>query len=107
MSFQLSEIKDEAEFLELVEVEHLAYEKPYNAFWEVLKGPNIQECAQRQWAWHTGTPGSHWLKVTDGHKVIGGGEWIVHEKSEKPQPIITGTWWPEGSTIHYLKKRDL
>jgi hypothetical protein len=101
MSFQLSEIKDEAEFSELVEVEHLAYQKPYNAFWEVLKGPNIPECARRQWSWHTGTPGSHWLKVTDRDKVIGGAEWIVHEKNpfETPQPIIAGTWWPEGSTV--------
>jgi hypothetical protein len=32
MPFQLSEIKDEAEFAKLVEVEHLAYQKPYNAF---------------------------------------------------------------------------
>jgi hypothetical protein len=105
MSFHLSEIKNEAEFAELVEVERLAYQKPYNAFWEVLKGPNVQECARRQWSWHIGTPGSHWLKVTDEDKVIGGAEWIVHEKNpfETPQPIITGTWWPEGSTLWDLK----
>ncbi|CAG8948726.1 hypothetical protein HYFRA_00001847 [Hymenoscyphus fraxineus] len=98
MSFQLSEVKREAEFRDLVETEYLAYQKPYNAFWEVLKGPNVEECTQRQWSWHTGTKGSHWLKVTENENVIGGAEWIVHEKApfETPQPIIKADWWPEG-----------
>lgn len=44
MNFQLTEIENEAQFAELVKTEFLAYEKPFNAFWEVLKGPNIEEC---------------------------------------------------------------
>jgi len=97
MPFQLSEVKSQAELAEVVKVEHLAYEKPYNAFWEVLKGPSVEECAARQWAWHIGTPGSHWLKVTDGDEVIGAAEWVIHEKSpfETAQPLITATWWPQ------------
>ncbi|KAF7889668.1 uncharacterized protein EAF02_002083 [Botrytis sinoallii] len=98
MALQLSEITNAADFAEVVKVEHRAYATPANSLWEVLKGPNIDECAERQWAWHMGTPNSHWLTVKDGNKVISGAEWIVHETNpfEKPQPIVKATWWPEG-----------
>ncbi|CAG8979942.1 hypothetical protein HYALB_00013366 [Hymenoscyphus albidus] len=60
MSFQLSEVKREAEFKDLVKTEYLAYQKPYNAFWEVLKGPNVEECTQRQW-WPLKSVSNHML----------------------------------------------
>ncbi|KAK6593217.1 GNAT family protein [Botrytis cinerea] len=64
---------------------------------------NIEECAERQWAWHIGTPNSHWLTVKDGDKLISGAEWILHETNpfEKPLPIVKATWWPEGITRFY------
>ncbi|KAB8300518.1 hypothetical protein EYC80_000680 [Monilinia laxa] len=98
MTLQLSEIKDVTEFAELVKVEHRAYATPANSLWEVLKGSSIKECTERQWAWHTGTPNSHWLQVKEGDKVISGAEWIIHETNpfSEPQPTVKGTWWPEG-----------
>lgn len=98
MTLQLSEVTNVAEFAELVKVEHRAYATPANTLWEVLKGPSIEECTERQWAWHTCTPNSHWLLVKEGDKVISGAEWVIHETNpfSKPQPIVKGTWWPEG-----------
>ncbi|KAF7864400.1 hypothetical protein EAF04_006534 [Stromatinia cepivora] len=98
MALQISEITNKADFAELVKVEHRAYASPFNTVWELLKGPNVEECAERQWAWHMGTPNSHWLTVKDGDKAISGAEWIVHETNPflKPQPPVTATWWPEG-----------
>lgn len=102
MSLQLSEVNDVIEFAEVVKVEHRAYAKPENTLWEVLKGPTIEECTERQWGWHKGTPNSHWLAMKEGDKVIGGGEWIIHETNPfaKPQPIVKATWWPEGIIIY-------
>ncbi|TEY23574.1 hypothetical protein BOTCAL_1468g00010 [Botryotinia calthae] len=104
MALQLLEITNAADFAEVVKVEHKAYVTPANSLWEVLKGPNIEECAERQWAWHIGTPNSHWLTIKDGNKLISGAEWIVHETNpfEKPQPIVKATWWPEGIMRFYL-----
>ncbi|KAG4034541.1 hypothetical protein MFRU_003g05000 [Monilinia fructicola] len=98
MTLQLSEVTNVAEFAELVKVEHRAYATPANTLWEVLKGPSIEECTERQWDWHTCTPNSHWLQVKEGDKVISGAEWVIHETNpfSKPQPIVKGTWWPEG-----------
>ncbi|TGO17575.1 hypothetical protein BTUL_0016g00380 [Botrytis tulipae] len=70
MALQLSEITNAADFAEVVKVEHRAYATPANSLWEVLKGTNIDECAERQWAWHISTPNSHWLTVKGGNKTI-------------------------------------
>ncbi|TGO85939.1 hypothetical protein BPOR_0350g00070 [Botrytis porri] len=60
---------------------------PANGLWEVLKGPNMDECAERPWAWYMGTPNSHWFTVKDGNKVISGAEWIVHETNPFEKPL--------------------
>lgn len=106
MPLQLTEVQNVEDFKEVVIVEHKAYASPYDAFWEILKGPSIEECTQREWMWHTSTPGSCWLKVTDGDQVVGGVEWIIHEKNpfENPQPIIKGDWWPEGNSSGSLNR---
>jgi len=98
MSLQISEVNSKEEFAEVVKVEFLAYEKPYNAFWEILKGPSIEENTDRNWASHLNTQDDHWLQVKKGDQVVGAAEWIIHEKNpfEDPQPIPEATWWPEG-----------
>lgn len=104
MTLQLSEVTNVSEFAELVKVEHAAYAKPFNTLWEVLKGPNVEECTERQWAWHLSTSGSHWLQVKEDDKVISGAEWVIHgtDPFQKPQPIVKATWWPEGTILLFL-----
>lgn len=101
MSLQISEVQTESEFTEVVAIEHEAYSKPLNGFWEILKGPSASECATRQWSWHTAESGSHWLKVTDSKtgKAVGAAEWIVHESNPfaKPSLPLEAYWWPEGT----------
>src|SRR3954447_8762258 len=98
MALQMSEVTNAAEFTEVVKVEHKAYAMPANGFWEALKGPNIEECTERQWGWHTGTPDSHWLTVRDGEDVISGAQWIIYKTNPflTPQPTVKANWWPEG-----------
>ncbi|PQE29146.1 hypothetical protein CJF30_00004173 [Rutstroemia sp. NJR-2017a BBW] len=100
MTFQVSEATNSTEFAEVIKAEHEAYEEPFNTFWKVMKGPNIDECTERQWIWHKSMPNSRWLKVEDKDtgKVIGGAEWMVHETNpfETPQPALPAYWWPEG-----------
>lgn len=100
MGLQLTEVQTEKQFADVAVVEHEAYSKPFNSFWEVLKGPDIAECTARQWSWHAATPNSHWLKVNDEEtgEAIGAAEWIVHKENpfvQSSEPL-TATWWPEG-----------
>lgn len=102
MPFEVSEVKSLEEFSLLVPVEWESYSTPHNAFWEVLKGPSIEECTQRQWVMHTADPNSHWLKITnETGTVIGGGQWVINQENpfKKPMPEIAATWWPEGSNL--------
>jgi hypothetical protein len=100
MSVKVVRVENKSDFAELVKVEHEAYSKPLNGFWDILKGPNQAECAARQWAWHQAQPGSFWLaaKDTTSDRIIGGAQWEVHFKNpfEKPAPALTATWWPDG-----------
>ncbi|MCJ1311396.1 hypothetical protein MMC25_005067 [Agyrium rufum] len=99
MSFHIIEAKSEEEFSPLIRVEWEAYDTPPNAFWDLLKGPSIEECTQRQWAWHGFDPNSRWLKVVDSAsgQVVGGGQWVINREDpfKKPMPSIEATWWPE------------
>ena len=99
MSLHLSEVTNKSDFSSVVVVEHEAYSTPFNAFWEALKGPSIDECTSRQWAWHEGTKGSHWLQIKDsnGH-VVGGGQWVIYETNPfaEQQPPLKADWWPDG-----------
>ena len=68
----------------------------------------IQESKERQWAWHTADPTSHWLYVEDSENgdVIGGAQWHVHEKNpwESPQPKLEAYWWPEGECKRFVNE---
>ena len=101
MPLQLAEVQTKAEMAEIVSVEWEAYSKPLNSFWDIQKGPSIEECTERQWAWHEAEPGSHWLKVVDRElgQVVGGAEWIIHKTDPflKPPMPMTAYWWPEGT----------
>ena len=103
MPLNLSEVESKEDFAPLVPVEFEAYSTPLNEFWEILKGPSVSECLDRQWADHEADPKSHWLKITDTDTgaVVGGAEWVVHETNpyEKPVPIPSATWWPEGVSL--------
>jgi len=71
---------------------------PQSTLWQVMKGPNIQECTERQWAWHQSMPNSRWLEVKDNDKIVGAANWIIYEKNpfEEPQPMLSAYWYPEG-----------
>jgi hypothetical protein len=108
MVLQMSEVTNAAEFAKVVKVEHKAYAMPANGFWEALKGPSIEECTERQWGWHKGTPDSHWLTVRDGKDFISGAQWIIYKTNPfvTPQPIVQATWWPEGMIDSSLNIED-
>ena len=100
MPLQLAEVSNEAEFADVVAVEHEAFSNPPNSFWFALRGPSIAECTARQWAEHTTDPKSHWLKVTDSdtQQIAGAAQWVIHETDPfaTPVPAATADWWPEG-----------
>ena len=104
MVLELKQINSKEEFGPLVNVEHEAYANPLNSFWEILRGPSIEECRERQWSWHKADPQSNWFQVvdTDTGEVVGGTQWVVNEVDpfEKPVPTIKATWWEEGMAIY-------
>ena len=101
MPLELKQLCTKDEFTTLVEVEREAYSKPFNSGWEILKGPSLEECRERQWAWHTADPKSKWFYVadTEAGEVIGGAEWIVHRtdpfENSSPRSLKV-TWWDDG-----------
>jgi hypothetical protein len=103
MPLKLNEVTTDAEFGPIVAAEHEAYSKPFNGFWEILKGPSQDECCARQLSWHKSDPTSHWLYVTDTDtkEVIGGMQWNIHETNPYANGPTTlpAYWWPEGTSI--------
>ncbi|KAH9890134.1 hypothetical protein F4778DRAFT_752751 [Xylariomycetidae sp. FL2044] len=100
MPLKLHELVKEEEFKPIVEVEHEAYSKPLNGFWEMLKGDSHEEFGARQWLWHTSDPSSRWVYVTDEAtgEVIGATNWNIHETSPYTgnETPLTAYWIPEG-----------
>lgn len=100
MPFELHELSHDSEFVALIDGLWRGYAKPFNAFWEILKGPSQEECVQRYQAWHKADPTSHWLYVTDSDtkKVVGATEWKIFETNpySNGAPSLSAYWWPEG-----------
>jgi len=109
MSFQISEITSDADFVELVEVEFASFESPpsgfRNLFYPILgTGPEahqtaIHEAADRILRGHKSTAGSHWVKAVDtlSGRLVGAALWIFFESDPytgKSPP--EAAWWPEG-----------
>lgn len=103
MPVELHELSTDAEFRPIVAAEYEAYSKPFNGFWEILKGPSQEECAGRQLSWHKGDPTSHWLYVadTDTKEVVGAMQWNIHEANPYANgpPALPAYWWPEGMSV--------
>lgn len=108
MPLELKPVQSKDQFLPVVALEHDVYSNPSNSFWEMIKGPSVEECCERQWSWHVATQQSDWLLVedSDSQEVVGAIEWILHETNpyEKPQPPADATWWEDGETCLYQGK---
>lgn len=101
MPLELHELSHDSEFPGLVDALWRGYAEPFNGFWEILKGPSLEECAERYRTWHRADPTSHWLYVTDSEtkKVVGAMQWNIFETnpySNGEAPSLAAYWWPEG-----------
>lgn len=65
MPFELHELSHHSEFPALIDGLWRGYAEPFNAFWEILKGPSQEECVERYQTWNKADPTGHWLYVTD------------------------------------------
>jgi len=83
-----------------VVAEYEGYAKPFNGFWEILKGPSQEETCARQLSWHKADPTGHWLYVvdTDTKEVVGGVQWNIHETNPYANgpPTLPAYRFPEG-----------
>ncbi|MCJ1261563.1 hypothetical protein MMC22_001428 [Lobaria immixta] len=117
MPLELQEATSDADFDELVPLQWISYEQPFNPFVILIcptrgTGPtaraeSMQESKERQLQWHKADPSSHWLKVVDSDtgKVIGGAEWKVHESdpyAKPPEQPFTAYWWEEGEKRQFV-----
>lgn len=99
IAFTVDEATTHAEFISIVRVEAESYSNPPNTFWEVMKGPSLDECTSRQAQWNEIDPSSHWIYAKDAQtdEIVGAMNWNIHEKNpyasagEGP-PFY---WWPE------------
>ena len=109
MSFELSEIRQESDFLELLQVLFVAYEDPFNPvrplFYPILgHGPEardtaIRESAERVFQRHKQNPSGRWVKVTDSStgRFVGAALWMFFDKDPyTAQSLPECAWWPEG-----------
>ena len=109
MPFELTELKDDAEFKELVEVERLSYETPLcrllNLFFPIHgQGPEaraaaLHEATERHIGWHRGDPSSRWLKVIDTEtgRLVGAACWHTYENNPFTEPSEDECmWFPAG-----------
>lgn len=117
MPLELQEVTSDADFDELIPLQWISYEQPFNPFLIIFcptrgtdptaRAESIQESKERQLQWHKADPSSHWLKVvdTDTGKVIGGAEWNVHESdpyAKPPEQPFTAYWWEEGEKRQFV-----
>ncbi|TVY65724.1 hypothetical protein LSUE1_G009106 [Lachnellula suecica] len=100
MPFTLHEVsRENPDFTKIVPMMHAGYSDPFNGFWEILKGPSLEECVSRYNEWHSHDPTSRWVYLTDDDTgdVVGAMGWNIHEKNpfENGSPEIPAYWWPE------------
>lgn len=102
MPLELHELSHHSEFPALIDGLWRDYAEPFNAFWEILKGPSQEECAERYQAWHKADPTGHWLYVTDSDtKVVDAMEWNIFETNPYSNGALSPPpyWWPQGMTL--------
>lgn len=101
MPLKLNELTSDDEFPGLVATLYNSYSKPYNGFWDILKGNSEEECQARYMQWHKADPTSHWIYVTDTEtgQVIGGAQWNIFEKNPylESKPPMAAYWIQEGN----------
>ncbi|KAF4628030.1 hypothetical protein G7Y89_g10120 [Cudoniella acicularis] len=103
--FKLHELTDNSEFDLIVPAQDKAYNTPFNAFWEMLKGESLEDWDARQKLWHHHNPTSHWIYATDEKtgKAAGAMQWNIHEKNpyEEGAPMLIADWWPEVTSYFF------
>lgn len=113
MPLEVHEIKTDADWEEIIRIEFLSYETPFNPFLVLFAPPlgsreeTIEETKVRQRQWHEADPTSRWIKVVDSEtgKAIGGAQWNVYETNpfeKPPEKPLTAYWWPEGEEREYV-----
>lgn len=113
MPLEVYEIKTDADWEEIIQLEFLSYETPFNPFLVIFTSPlgsreeTIEETKRRQREWHEADPTSRWIKVVDSEtgKAIGGAQWNIHETNpfaNAPEKPMSAYWWPEGEQREYV-----
>ncbi|MCJ1465021.1 hypothetical protein MMC07_003636 [Pseudocyphellaria aurata] len=117
MPLKVQEIASDAEFDEMIPLQWVSYEQPFNPFLimycpvrgtgPTARADSIQESKERQLQWHRADPSSHWLKVvdTDTGAAIGGAQWNIYESdpfAKPPEHPFTAYWWEEGEKRQFI-----
>ena len=110
MPFTLTELKEDAEFEDLVKVEWASYETPLCRLIRLFfplhgQGPEaravaLKESTERQIGWHRGDASSRWIKVidTDTGRLAGAACWHIFESDPYAEPSEEEcTWYPAGA----------
>jgi hypothetical protein len=116
MPFEVHEVKDVAEFAEVIRVQADAFDVPMSVssqlFYPILdQGPTAREDAIaglicRQWYVHSIDPTSHWIKVIDTERdgrVVAGAQWMIVDTYTEKAPSITPFWLPEGEKREFAQ----
>ncbi|MCJ1392772.1 hypothetical protein MMC18_005643 [Xylographa bjoerkii] len=109
MPFKLTELKEDAEFEELVKVEWASYEDPFchliRLFFPIygqgseVRAAALKESTERQIMWHRGDPSSRWIKVIDIEtgRLAGAACWHLYKSNPYAEPSEDEcTWFPPG-----------
>ncbi|MCJ1347266.1 hypothetical protein MMC31_005488, partial [Peltigera leucophlebia] len=115
MPLEVYEVKTDADWDEIVLLQVVSYETPFNPFLVLFASPLgsreeiIQETKVRQRQWHEADPTSRWIKVVDNEtgKAIGGAQWNIHETNpyaKPPEKPLSAYWWPGGEEREYVEQ---
>ncbi|KAI9881207.1 MAG: hypothetical protein M1830_007185 [Pleopsidium flavum] len=116
MPLELQEVTSDSEFDEIIPLQWLSYESPFNGFFILFcptrgsgdnaRANSIQESKERQIQWFHADSSSRWIKVvdTDTGMAVGAALWHIHESNpfSKPPPPLTAYWWPEGDGRRFV-----
>lgn len=113
MPWEVYEIKTDADWDEIIRLEFLSYETPFNPFLVLFAPPldsreeRIEDTKKRQRQWHEADPTSRWIKVVDSEtgQAIGGAQWNIYETNpfaKPPEKSLITYWWPEGEQREYV-----
>ena len=110
MHLELSEVHDDSQFTEIMELHRAAFEDPYSKLWPLLypeygEGANARAAAladgvSRTTRLHRNDPNGHWIQVVDldSKRVVGAARWIFSKRNpfEGTSLAVDSFWWPEG-----------